>query len=420
MKWFALADCNNFYVSCERIFNLSLQNVPVVVLSNNDGCIISRSQEAKDLGIKMGVPVFEIKHLIKQHNIQVYSSNYALYGDISARVMNSLRELAPEVEVYSIDESFLDLSIIPAPELEPLCVTIKKKVAKWTKIPICIGVAQTKTLAKLANKLAKKDKSGNGVFILTEENRPEILSKFDIEDIWGIGRQHAKMLKKLGINNALQLSQMSDDLVKRQMSVTGLRLVKELRGEACIPILQERSMSKGICCSRSFGRALTTFSSLSEAVATFAHRCSEKLRRQNSCANIITVFIRTSPFNKSKIQYSNSRTITFSVPSNSSQEIIKYAITALKMIYKDGIEYKKAGVIVTNIIPDTQQQIGIFDNEDRVKHTVVSSLIDKLNSKYGKGTINFAIQGTGNNWRPNTNNLSPKYTTRWDEIPKIE
>ena len=421
MKWYGLADCNNFYVSCERIFNLSLVGVPVVVLSNNDGCVISRSKEAKDLGVKMGVPIHEIKYLVMLHNIQIFSSNYALYGDISARVMNSLKDLCPEVEVYSIDESFIDLSIFSAEELHQVGVNIKAKVRKWTKIPISIGIAPTKTLAKIANKYAKQDKESDGVFVMdSEAKRINILSKFAVEDVWGIGRQHAKYLQQKGIKTALELANMPDELIRKQFSVVGLRLVRELRGESCLPIIQERSMSKGICNSRSFGKSLMSFDNISEATATFASRCGEKLRRQKSCANVITVFVRTNPFSKTKPQYANSITLTCEVPTNSTQEIIKYVNNGLKMIFRKGYEYKKAGVIVTGIIPECQQQIGLFDSEDRPKLTTISNLMDKLNARFGRDTLTFAIQGTGKNWKPNARSLSPKFTTRWGDIPKVE
>ena len=421
MKMFGLADCNNFYVSCERIFNLSLRGVPVVVLSNNDGCVISRSQEAKEVGVKMGVPIFEIKHLVKAHNIQVFSSNYALYGDISSRVMNCLLDLCPDVEVYSIDESFLDLTILPKNELYSFGLEVKRKILKWTKIPICIGIAPTKALAKIANKVAKKDRDGSGIYVIdSEEKRIELLRNFDLEDVWGVGRQHAKFLKAHGVKSAYDLSNLDDRFVQKNMSITGLRLVKELRGESCIPMLQPRVSQQGICCSRSFGETATTFEGLSEAVTNFAFRCGEKLRRQNTCANVITVFIYTNRFNKSKPQYSKSITMNFEVPVNNSHEILKYAVRALRLIYKDGYEYKKAGVILTGIIPETQQQIGIFDTEDREKLEKLSKLMDKVNSKFGRNTLNLAIQSTPNNWHPNAKNLSPRYTTSWDDIPKIE
>ena len=421
MAWFGLADCNNFYVSCERIFNLSLRGVPVVVLSNNDGCVISRSQEAKDLGVKMGVPIFEIKHLVKNHDIQVLSSNYALYGDISSRVMNCLLDLCPDVEVYSIDESFLDLTILPENELYRFGLEVKKKILKWTKIPICIGIAPTKALAKIANKVAKKNRDGSGIFVIdSEEKRIDLLKNFDIEDVWGIGRQHAKFLKSHGVISALDFTKLDDRFVQKNMSITGLRLAKELRGESCIPMLQPRVSQQGICCSRSFGKMTTTFEALSEAVTNFAFRCGEKLRRQKTCANIITVFIHTNRFNKSKPQYTKSITINFEVPVNNSHEILKYAVRALRLIYKDGYEYKKAGVIVTGIIPDTQQQIGIFDKEDRAKLEKLSGLMDKVNAKFGRNSIGFAIQGTTNNWQPNAKNLSPRYTTSWEDLPKVE
>lgn len=418
MKMFGLADCNNFYVSCERIFNLSVRNVPVVVLSNNDGCVISRSQEAKDLGVKMGVPAHEIKHLIKNHNIQLFSSNYTLYADISSRVMTSLSDLCPQVEVYSIDEAFLDLSIIPNHELQQFGENLKYKIGKWTKIPICVGIAPTKTLAKLANKIAKK--SGPGVFVLdSEEKIKKTLSEYPVEDVWGIGRQHSKQLKSLGITTAQQLAEQNDNLVQKLFSITGLRLVRELRGESCIGMTQPRNMSKGICCSRSFGKSISTLQNLEEAVANFANRCGEKLRRQNSCANVLTVFINTNYFNKSVPQYSKSITVNFPVPTNNAHEIQKFAARALKSIFKSEYDYKKAGVIVTGIIPDTQQQTGLFDTEDREKLEKLSNLMDKVNAKFGRNTLNLAIQGTSKIWQPNAKMLSPRYTTNWDDIPKI-
>lgn len=419
MKMFGLADCNNFYVSCERIFNLSVRDVPVVVLSNNDGCVISRSQEAKALGVKMGVPAHEIKHLIKNHNIQLFSSNYTLYADISSRVMNSLSDLCPDVEVYSIDEAFLDLSIFPHEELQGFGENLKHKIAKWTKIPICVGIAPTKTLAKLANKLAKKHISP-GVFVLDTPVKIEAaLKEYPVEDVWGIGRQHTKKLAAMGITNGYELSQMKDNLAQKLFSINGLRLVKELRGESCISMTQPRAMNKGICCSRSFGKAINNLEGLEEATANFANRCGEKLRRQNTCANLITVFITTNYFKKSSPQYSKSITINLPVPTNNPIEIQKYTRMALKSIFKSGYEYKKSGVIVTGIIPNTQQQIGLFDTEDRTKLETISKLMDSINSKFGRNTLNLAIQGTTKIWQPNAKMLSPKYTTNWDDIPVI-
>lgn len=421
MKWFGLADCNNFYVSSERIFNLSLKGVPVVVLSNNDGCVISRSQEAKDLGIKMGEPVHLVKELIEQHHVRVFSSNYALYADISARVMNSLKDLCPEVEVYSIDEAFLDLSIFHPEELRNFGLNVKSKILKWTKIPICIGIAPTKTLAKIANRVAKKNADTQGVFVLdTEETRLKVLADFDVSDVWGIGRQRAKFLKNHGIHTALQLSQQDDDFIKRHFNVTGLRLVRELRGQSCLPLQQERTSQKGICCSRSFGKPLMSLGDVSEAVATFANTCGEKLRRQGTCANVVTVFVRTNPFSKTKPQYANGISLNFDVPTDSSSEIIRYAMQGLQMIFKSGFAYKKAGVILTGIIPENQRQTGLFDTVDREKLASISKLMDGLNTRFGRNTVSFAVGGTGKNWQPKVSRRSPKYTTKWADVPKVE
>ncbi|WP_373331496.1 Y-family DNA polymerase [Salmonirosea aquatica] len=315
MAWFGLLDCNNFYCSCERIFAPALSTAPLVVLSNNDGCIISRSQEAKDLGIKMGTPVHLIQDLIRQHAIEVFSSNYTLYGDISARVMNTLSELCPVVEVYSIDEAFLDLSIFPSSELETFARNIRKTVRQWTKIPTCVGIGPTKALAKVANRIAKKNPAHEGVFIIADEaTRLAALQDYEIGEVWGIGRKYAQMLQANGIETAQQFTELPDEWVKSEMTIVGLRLLLELRGQSCLPMLSPRTLSKNICSSRSFGASQTNMENISEAVSTFASKCGEKLREQKGCAGVITVFLQTNRFKPEQPQYSKSQTLNIPSP----------------------------------------------------------------------------------------------------------
>jgi DNA polymerase V len=419
-QWFGLADCNNFYASCERIFNLSVRNQPVVILSNNDGCIISRSQEAKDLGVPMGAPVHKIKELIQKHQIQIFSSNYTLYGDISARVMNSLNDLCPAVEVYSIDEAFLDLSIIPNSELLSFGIDVKKKIAKWTKIPICIGIARTKSLAKIANRYAKKNHKEIGVFVIdSEEILEKTLKETPIEDVWGIGRKHGKFLKNEGVNTAFDFTQLPENFVLKRFTIVGLRLYKELKGESCLNISEVREKKKAILHSRSFGKYVQSIKDLEEAVTTFANKCAEKLRLQDSCACTVSLYIRTNPFS-TKPQYQNSITMNFDIPTSNTLEIQQKVLWGLKKIYVQGYDYKKAGVYVTGIVGKDEIQGNLFSPEPDGKSQKISQLMDKINLKFGKETISFAIQGKNSAWKGNANKISPKFTTHWEELLKVE
>ena len=419
-KWFGLADCNNFYASCERIFNLSVRDKPVVILSNNDGCIISRSQEAKDLGIAMGAALHTIKPLFNKHKIEFFSSNYALYGDISARVMNNLNDLCPAVEVYSIDEAFLDLSIIPAHELFDFGVDVKKKIAKWTKIPISIGIAPTKSLAKLANRYAKKNCNEVGVFVIdSEEILQKTLKETAIEDVWGIGRKHGKFLKGEGVNTAYDFTQLPENFVKKRFSIVGLRLYKELKGESCLNLTEVIEKKKVIQHSRSFGCYVQSIKDLEEAVATFANKCAEKLRSQDSCACTVSVYIRTNPFNN-KPQYCNGITMNFDVPTSNTLEIQRKVLWGLKQIFIQGYDYKKAGVSVMGIVGKDEIQGNLFAPEPDINAQKVSQLMDKINAKFGKETVKFAIQGTNNIWKGNASKVSPKYTTLWKDLLQVE
>lgn len=388
---FSLVDCNAFYASCKQVFNPKLIGKPVIVLSNNDGAVIARSQEAREW-IQMAEPYFKIKPLIEKHNIHVFSSNYELYEDMSGRVMNILAELAPETEIYSIDECFLGF---PGWEMKDLLLhgsTIRQTVKKWTGIPVSVGFGPTKTLAKVANKAAKKS---DGIRLLREvDDIDAVLEHMEVDELWDIGRQYAKLLNNNSIKTGLQLKHAKDGWVKKNLTIVGLRLVYELRGVSCLPIEQVRHLKKGICTSRSFGNIIMSLSGLVEAVSNFAAHCADKLRNQCSCADIVTVFIHTNRFNTHKPQYSNSRSIRLPVATNSTSELIQYAKLALEMIYKSGFEYKKAGVFVTHIVPANAVQQNLFDGVDRVRQTHVMTALDTINKKIGKNTLKYAIQGT--------------------------
>ncbi|RZK27152.1 MAG: Y-family DNA polymerase [Flavobacterium sp.] len=415
----ALVDCNNFYASCERVFNHKVRNKPVVVLSNNDGCAIARSQEAKDLGIEMGTPYFEMKELIKQHDIHVFSSNYALYGDMSRRVNMILQAFTPNIEVYSIDESFLDLSGFVNKNLAEYGREIRQRILQCTDIPTCVGIAPTKSLAKIANKLAKRDKASGVRVLEREEDIENALRIIDIGDVWGVGRRYKKMLQSYGIKTAYDFTQQSGIWVKEKMSIVGYRLWQELQGKACLTLEMIQPPKKGICTSKSFANNISDFDILKEAVASHAARCAEKLRKQHSCAKMITIFLQTNPFRLDQRQYYPSKVINMPVASNSTTEIVKYAITALKLIYKPDYAYKKAGVIVTGIIPSNEIQQGIFDNVPRAKQKALMQSIDKINKRMGKDKVRTAAQGYKKEWDMRRDLLSPEYTTKLSDLLKV-
>lgn len=416
---FALIDCNNFYASCERVFNPILNGKPVVVLSNNDGCVIARSNEAKALGIPMGAPAFEFKKTFVQHNINVFSSNYALYGDMSSRVMNLLREFTPDIEIYSIDEAFLHFKGFDHFDLNNIGFQIKKRVTQGTGIPISIGFAPTKALAKVANKIAKKfDDHTQGVYSIDNEHkRIKALKWLNIEDVWGIGRQHAKRLKNRKINTAWQFTQLNDDWIKKQMSIVGLRLKKELEGTPTIG-LEETKTKKMIATTRSFDKMYTNYDIIRERVATFAISCAEKLRCQNSHCNMVMVFIHTNGFRKDLPQYGRNIVVNTLCPTNSSIEITKYAIQGLKHIFQPGYHYKKAGVIVMGLTPTNQKQLSLF-KETNTKHQPLMQIIDRLNKAYGNNKIKFASQSLDRQWKMKQERLSPRYTTNINDIVKV-
>lgn len=418
---FALIDCNNFYASCERVFNPSLVGVPIVVLSNNDGCIVARSQEAKDLGIPMGEPAFKIKDFIEANKVAVFSSNYVLYGDMSNRVMKTISGFAENIEIYSIDEAFIDFRGYDYTDLAAYGRKIVRTVTKNTGIPVSMGIAPTKTLAKVANKYAKKYKGYKGVCLIdTEEKRIKALQKFDIGDVWGIGRRYSKFLKYNNIQTAYDFTQKSRSWVRKNLTVVGERMWDELRGFPCIEIDKAAKAKKQICTSRSFGTKLKEFDEIFEAVSNFTASCAAKLRKQHSCASGMLVFIMTNPFSEKDPQYVNSRHFKLPIPTSSTTELIEYSKLLLSEVYKNGYSYKKAGTIITEIVPDAPIQADLFDTVDRDKQKRVMTAVDKLNDSYGTYKVRVAAQGYGKKWKLRNEKLSPCYTTKMDDIIKIK
>ena len=416
---FAIVDCNNFYASCERLFRPELKNVPIVVLSNNDGCIVARSQEVKDLGIKMGVPVFKVQDEIKKHGIQVFSSNYTLYGDISARVMQTLETFSPHVEVYSIDEAFLDLSGMR--DLNDYGQKIRSTVLQNVSVPVCVGIAPTKTLAKLANYASKKFKTTQGVVDLRDLKwQKRLLEITPVNEVWGVGRKHTQSLNSRGINTALDLALMNSHQVKRLYSVVLERTVCELNGESCIDLEQISAPKQQIVCSRSFGDKLTKYSDLREAVCEFAVRASEKLRNEKQLALMANVFIRTSPFDKTGPNYDNASTGTLMRPSSDTMNIVNLVTRLFDMIWKDGYRYAKAGVMLGNFCSPDHVLLDLFDAQPGGQQSdALMKAIDSINHS-GQGKIWFGGQRAQKDWFMKQANLSPAYTTRWSSIPEVK
>ncbi len=422
MPVFALVDCNNFYASCEKLFRPDLKDTPVVVLSNNDGCVVARSREAKSLGIKMGVPVFQIKSEMQRHGILAFSSNYALYADLSSRVMRTLEEMAPRVEVYSIDEAFLDLTgIESAISLVEFGQQVRERIGHWIGITVCVGIAPTKTLAKLANHAAKKYPATQGVVDLTNPDRQRrLLALVPVDDVWGVGRRLSKRLNALGITTALDLANASPRAIRDQFSVVLERTVRELNGESCIELEEIPPTKKQIVCSRSFGVKVTQFELLREAVCEYATRATEKLRKEQQQAKVLTVFIRTSPFKDNEPQYSNSASGELLIPSCDTRDFIELASHLLKRIWKDGFRYAKAGVMLSDFYDPGMFQPGLFDDvSTRSNSQQLMSVLDTINQS-GAGKVFFAGQGTKKDWSMKREHLSPAYTTRWDQLPRVK
>ena len=417
-KKIALVDCNSFYVSCERLFNPKLRNKPVVVLSNNDGCIISRSTEAKALGIKMGEPYFKAKNIIIKNNVQVFSSNYSLYGDLSRRVMRTLKRFNSGIEIYSIDEAFLDLSNFPDNEMEDLGKEIRSIVLKWTGIPTSIGIAKTKTLSKVANHIAKKKQSGV-VSLIEVENIDPILEKVEINDIWGVGKQLTKFYHKNGIYNAKQLKNKSNTWIKKSSNVLGSRTAMELRGISCIGLETTNAKRKSCVVSRSFGKRVEDFQELREAIASYSLNASEKIRSEALVAKSITIFIRTSPFQNRYGFYSNSKTINFPIATNNSIEVVKAAISALETIFKSGYRYQKAGVLLSHL-SNSNNGKNLFSSTRDEKINILMKSIDNTNYRYGRSTLSLASAGVHKKWNMRRQHSSKIDTADFYCLPTIK
>tara|TARA_B100000575_G_scaffold247591_1_gene213104 strand:+ start:734 stop:1912 length:1179 start_codon:yes stop_codon:yes gene_type:complete len=390
--------------------------MPVVVLSNNDGCVISRSTEAKKIGIKMGEPYFKVKELVKKNNVQIFSSNYALYGDLSRRVMKVLKGFSDKIEIYSIDEAFIDLTHIRDGQIEEYGKKIRERVLKWTGIPTSVGISSTKTLSKVANHIAKKDKTG---VMYLKKNIDSVLKDFDIADIWGVGKQLSKLYIKNGINNALKLKNISNTWVKKSTNVLGAKTVMELRGIPCIDLETENTKRKSCCVSRSFGKKVESLEKLRESITTHCLNAAEKIRMDKQTTRAITVFIRTSPFDRNKKYYSNSITIELPVSSNNSLELVKTATKALEKIYKYGYFYQKAGVILSKLKESSEKEFNLLTPILENKSKTLMKAIDFTNAKYGRNAISIAQAGIKNDWKMRREHSSRIDTASFDLLPKI-
>lgn len=417
---FVLIDCNNFYASCERVFRPDLLGKPVVVLSNNDGCVIARSNEAKHLGVPMGAPAFKYERFFEQNKIHVFSANFALYGDMSQRIMSIVGEFSPDIEIYSIDEAFLKFEGFEKFDLLERIQEMQEKVFKWTSISVSVGLAPTKALAKVANRIAKKfpEKTDYVYSIDNEEKRLKALRWLAVEDVWGIGRKHARRLKDLQVHNAYAFTQLSDLWVKKYMSVVGLRLKRDLLGKPTLD-LDDFQASKNISVTRSFEENYTHLSDLKERVSTFAVTCAQKLRKQKSHCNSLLVFLHTNAHRSDLPQYRQSIVVQASFPTNSSIELSKLATQALVRIYREGYAYKKAGVIVFDFTPEANFQLNLFQNSD-LRHNSLMKVVDQLNSVFGQQKIKLATQDLKRTWKMRQERLSPRRTTRLSEIMTVK
>jgi len=422
----ALVDANNFYVSCERVFRPDLIGKPVAVLSNGDGCIVARSKEVKDLGIKMGVPLFQIQQLVNQHHIKLFSSNYTLYADMSARVMATLEEFSPNLEVYSIDEGFLDLTGVYPCSKDPIAYgqRIRKMVVRTTGIPVCVGMGPTKTLAKLANFAAKKWQKTEGVLDLSDPVRREKLMRIvPVGEVWGIGSRTTAKLNQLGINTVWDLATQPSKRIQAQFNVVVARTVMELNGISCLELEEIAPDKQQIVCSRSFSRRLTAYGELSQAMAEFCSRAAEKLRRQQSVTGCITIFIRTSPFNPHEPQYQRSASIKLDAATQDTRTIIAMANRMLKQIFRPGYNYQKCGVQLSHIQPETMPgQINLFEFADTnlsMENRPLMKTVDQINKRFPKA-ISLAATGFDKSWKPKAERISPRYTTDWRELVRVK
>ena len=411
----ALADCNNFYVSCERVFDPALRNRPVIVLSNNDGCAVARSNEAKSLGIPMGAPYHQIRKCCERNGVMVFSSNYELYGDMSRRVTSVLQRFAPELEIYSIDESFLNLAGVDAPLL--LSHRIRKTVNRWTGIPISVGLGKTKTLAKLANRLAKKKKTGCFQF---HDNDDESLAQVSIDDVWGIGRRLSTRLRRTGLYCALDFVRAPSSLIRSIGGVTLERTQRELGGVPCLEMEEVPQPRKNTCSSRSFGWPVETLAELEEAVANYAVKATRKIRSECSLASALQVFINTNRFREDQEQYANSRTLVFDEPTDDPIRIVKNAKHLLASIFRKGYAYKKAGILLIGLTPKGAQQGLLFQEHGSTHRSEFVDALEEVAARYGESSAFLAAQGMRRSWSMKRQSRTPRYTTCWEEIPVLK
>lgn len=422
---YALVDCNSFFASCERVFNPSLRNKPVVVLSNNDGCIVTRTREVKKLGVPMGAPYFKYEKLLKAHGVAVCSLNFSLYGDMSDRVMQTIKTFAPDIEYYSIDEAFVSLKGFSHKNLQTYGEEMRDRVYQWTGIPVAVGMGSTKTLAKIATEYAKMFSRYDGVLDLTSKTEQEIdtiLKNVPIEEIWGVGRQYAKMLQRFGMTSAWHFKYAEEGWVRRKMTKAGVATMKELRGEAMFKLDTNPQPRKSILSSRSFGRRVTSYDDLSEGVATHVSRACEKLREQGSVASAVTVFVKTGKHMKDKSQYySNLKTVAFYEDTADTGDIISYALKGLEAIYRDDVRYKKAGVYLSGIVKNTKLQHALFtDRQYTKKQQQLMKAIDSINHDWGGGTVQYAAEGIKKPWKMKSALRSKRFTQNWEELLVIK
>ena len=414
---FGLVDCNNFYVSCERLFNPRLANRPVVVLSNNDGCIIARSNEAKELGIAMGTPFFKAASFLRHHRVKVFSSNYPLYGDMSWRVMTTLQKLEPEVEVYSIDEAFIRLPISPLTDLTEYGHKIRATVRQHTGIPVSIGFGPTKTLAKVANRFAKKENKYHGVCNLSSISPEPFLSRCPVDDIWGIGRRYNEKLRQQGIISGLDLIKCDDDWIRRRLTISGLRTATELRGISCIE-LEKEGKNKSIASSKSFGYQVESLAELREATATYVTQAAVKLRLQQSLAGCLQVYLTTNRFSRTQPCYAAKKIINLPEPLADTGILIKMALQGLEKIYRPGLRYQKTGVVLSHLVPASRRQLNLFTKPDKTRDKLMAAL-DRINGRWGRFTVQHGAAGFIKPWQHRQEMKSPAYTTRWTDLPQV-
>jgi DNA polymerase V len=415
----AIVDANEFYVSCERVFDPKLRGRPVVVLSNNDGCVISRSREAKALGIGMGVPLFKVRHVVEENDVAVFSSNYALYGDLSLRLADAFQEFTPDVEVYSIDEAFLGLDAPPGQSFRDYGLEIRAKVYKWTGVPCSLGISQTKTLAKVAQRFTKKHVETQGVLDLTDPaDQAAVLEETPVGDVWGVGPAYAKLLRGKGIETARQLRDADRRWVRQRMTVVGARIVEELRGVSCLPLEKCPQARKSVTCSRSFGVLVESFDEIREAVAVYMTKAAERLRRSRLAAGVVTVFINTSRFDPGP-QYSNSATHELAYATDSTDELLSWALKALVRIYRPGYRYKKAGVMLNRLAPADQLTMRLFGADRFEKSRRVMKAVDEINARHGRDTVRFGAARPGGRWETKFLRRSRRYTTCLNEVLRV-